>query len=99
MSTKIFDYDEFKQQQAIDKLYVQVQGFIKSQCETDDVGDLPVDFMLRSRQLHYPFNDCFLIPKDEKEIERAIDLQIINVSAAVARLTSLQHLKRIYTKK
>lgn len=92
---KKYKYEDFRDEKSLNKLYGEIQRFIKKRCKTDDVGDLPVAFMLRSRKLHYPFNDAFLMPTSDAEIERAMELAIANASIAMDRVYNMSRIKTL----
>lgn len=92
---KKFEYTDFHDEKNLYKLREEIRRLIKRRCKLNDMGDLPVDFMLRSRHLHYPFSDVFLISTNDKEIERSIELQASNLNAAMSRLSTLFQLKTL----
>jgi len=73
----------------------KIWQLIKKSCEADEDNDFPIAFMLRDRKHHYPFVQNFLIPIDEKEIDRAIELAVSNAKSAVDQLDLLIRIKNL----
>lgn len=73
----------------------KVWALIKKHCEADEDGDFPIAFMLRDRKHHYHFVQNFLIPNDDQQIDRAIELAASNAKSAVDQLDMLIRLKNL----
>ena len=80
---------------ALDIIGEKILALLRKHCELDEDGDLPIEFMLRDRKHHYHFVQNFHIPRDDKEIDMAIELAVSNAKTAVDQVDMLIKIKSL----